>query len=165
MSRHDKPHVSPAPIDWGKGADLAPDGRSIGGTFDLQFTPSHEDGSRVRREARRRLDDVGLPPSLAADVELIIAELATNAVEQQPTGTVQLAVALVEGTICVSVTNHTSDGALEVSVTASGSDRDGLADQGRGLAIVSALADGVWVHHDDGWTTVSCLKSFRQSPR
>ena len=165
MSRHDKPHVSPAPIDSSKWADLAADGRPIGGTFDLRFTPSHEDGSRVRQEARRRLDDAGLPPALAADVEVIIAELATNAVERRPTGWVELAVVIVEGTICVSVANRTSDAPLDFSLAASGSDGGVLADHGRGLAIVSALADGVWVHHGGGWTTVSCLKSFDRSSR
>lgn len=140
--------------------------RSLGSAFDYQFTPSHEDASHVRQEARRFLDVSGVPSPVAADVELIIAELLTNAVEQEPTKPVRLDVAIVDGAIYVSVANRSvDDSAIDLPGSTGGTIDGVLADRGRGLQIVSALADGVWVHGDGEWTSVNCLKRFDQSSR
>lgn len=137
--------------------------RSIGSAFDFQFTPSHEDASRVRQAARRFLDASGVSSAVAADVELIIAELVTNAVEQEPTMPVRLDVAIADGAIYVSVANRSVDDSAIDLPGSTGGTIDGVLDRGRGLQIVSALADGVWVHADGEWTSVSCLKRFDQS--
>jgi len=101
---------------------------------------------------------------VAVDVELIIAELVTNAVEQEPTMPVRLDVVIADGAIYVSVANRSvDDSAIELPGSADGSIDGVLADRGRGLQIVSALADGVWVHGDGEWTSVRCLKWFDQS--
>lgn len=138
--------------------------RAISSTFDFWFTPSHEAASRARQETRRCLDAIAVPSPLAADVELIIAELLANAVEQEPTMPIRLDVAIADGAIQVTVANRsTDDAAFDLRRSAGGSAADGLAERGRGLQIVDALADGVWVHSGNGWTSISCLKRLDQS--
>lgn len=141
--------------------------RPIGERFDLQFDPTHAAASQARRQARRLLDDAGVPPAAAADVELIIAELASNAVEQDPAGLVRLEVALVDGAVHLTVANR-SRGRPTIDLAAtpdpqSGRGDDVLADRGRGLRIVRALSDDLRLDHDEGWTSISCLVRFDRS--
>ena len=133
--------------------------------FDFQFEPTHAEASRVRQEASRLLDAAGIPPATIADVELVLAELTSNAVEQEPNLPVRLEVAVADGAVHLTVANQ-STGEPQVELAASpdgGADSDVLADRGRGLMIVRALTDELWVDRDTGWTSISCLLRFDQS--
>ncbi len=136
----------------------------VGETFDLRFEPTHAAASETRQQVGRRLDEAGIPAVIAADVELVIAELLSNAVEQEPVEPIRLAVAIADDAIYLSVSNRLAGGAASVDLPATGEElpepRDELADDGRGLYIIRALTDRLWFEGDDEWTTVSCLRRF-----
>lgn len=134
--------------------------RTIETRFELDFDPTSESASLARQSARSFLDRAGIPSTVIADLELIVAELASNAVEQQPTEPIRLVVDLSDAGVHVSVANQ----------IAGGGRTDGDADpwpaatavplqeRGWGLGIVRALTDGFWVNEANGWTLVSCLR-------
>jgi anti-sigma regulatory factor (Ser/Thr protein kinase) len=135
--------------------------RTIETRFELDFDPTSESASLARQSARSFLDRAGIPSTVIADLELIVAELASNAVEQQPTEPIRLVVDLSDAGVHVSVANQIADGDR--------TDRDAdpwpaatavppFQERGWGLGIVRALTDGFWVNEANGWTLVSCLR-------
>ena len=97
-------------------------------------------------------------------IELVIAELASNAVEQRPSSTVKLDLAVTESEVVLSVANRATGETLPQVPDSSARDDGVLADRGRGLAIVAALTDEMWVDSDGDWTSVSCLRRLPPSP-
>jgi anti-sigma regulatory factor (Ser/Thr protein kinase) len=93
-----------------------------------------------------------LDRSLVADVQLVVSELVTNAVTHG-TGSTLLVLTLTASSVHCSVTSVGNDHApirLGPAVPSS-SERSG-----RGLAIVTALADSVEATVDDSTWTVDC---------
>ena len=139
----------------------------VGETFDMRFEPTHAAASETRQSVGRRLDEAGVPAVIAADVELVIAELLSNAVEQEPVEPIRLEVAIADDAIYLSVSNRT--GGSAVGLPATGEDLPDptgeLAEDGRGLYIIRALTDRLWFNGDDDWTTVSCLRRFTRVDR
>jgi anti-sigma regulatory factor (Ser/Thr protein kinase) len=137
--------------------------RSTGEILDVRFEPTHLAASSVRREARKVLDASGVPPDVAGDVELIIAELATNAVEQEPGAPVRLELATTGEAVIVAVTNQTDDHQRPKrpgdAATSPGDDLP--AERGWGLTIVEALGDELWIDGDERSTTVRVLRRYR----
>ncbi len=123
--------------------------------MDLRFEPDHVAASQARKQVRSFLEAFHVPSQLTADVELVVAELAANAVEHGPGGPIELEVLLSAPAVFLTVTNaRHSD---EPIVLPARPDAEPLADRGRGLAIVDALVSGMWVHGDQGCTSVSCM--------
>lgn len=125
----------------------------------FHFEPKHEAAARVRQELRRLCEASVLSSQLSADLELVVAELTSNAVEQGPTEPVRLDVTLNSDLVRVTVANAGSGFDLSSNPT-SLPDNGVLTDRGRGLHIIEALTDSLWVEQSDGWTTVGCILRF-----
>jgi anti-sigma regulatory factor (Ser/Thr protein kinase) len=131
--------------------------RPIGENFSLEFPPLHSEASRARRRAIDELRGRGLSSELMADLELILAELTSNAVDREPSDDVRMDITISESAISVAVANRCQAG-VAPSFPVGGRDNvDPLSERGRGLAIVEALADDLMADHSDGWTTLSCV--------
>lgn len=89
---------------------------------------------------------------VVADAELVLSELASNAVEASPHTNYRVFVELADDTLLVAVTNN-SKAALPAE--ADRIPEDVLAPQGRGLMIVHALSDSVDVIRTESEITVS----------
>ena len=133
--------------------------------FDLQFEPTHEAASRARQEARALLDAAGVPPDIAADIELVIGELTSNAVDQASPLPVSLGVAITDDSIVLTVANQTSGSTPSAFPTDDDRSREHelLSERGRGLAIVKALTDEMWIDTDEESTRVRCVRRFGSS--
>ena len=137
--------------------------RRIEAQFDIEFDPTHAAASETRQRARGQLDAAGLASRDAADLELIIAELASNAVEQQPAAPVRLTITISPSEVAVRMANKSTGEPLRSDEPdlADGS----LAERGRGLAIVDALTDELtWEDVADGWTVIRCRRSLDRPP-
>lgn len=130
--------------------------------FHLRFEPTHIAASTVRQEARRLLDECGVPAGVAADVELIISELAANAVEQQPETPVRLDMTVRHDSVQVSVVNQVTgaERPMPAGPTAEAAGDDDLVERGWGLAIVERLSDDMDFEIDDGWTSVRAVVNY-----
>lgn len=132
-------------------------------TFEYRFEPTHQAASETRNRLRRQLESNRIDGVIAADVELTAAELLSNAVDQRPGAPVELLVTLLDSRILVTVTNrHSTEERLHLPEPSD--DDDPLKERGRGLDIVEALADGMWVNGDQTSTSVSCLHTRLSSP-
>ncbi len=138
---------------------------AIGTPFEIRFTPTLEEASRARQSARAFLNDRSVGAAVAGDVELIVSELASNAVEQHPEAPVRLTIALTGNGVLVTVANEASG---DVPIDEWRPDGGpigggrGLPERGWGLGIVEALTDGLWCDEADGWTSVACLRRFER---
>jgi len=117
----------------------------------------------ARNDLTAWLEASSISPAPVSDVELIVSELVSNAVDAAPGREVTLAARL-----------HSAVDRLEVSVSNDGSaDQIGdpsewapdevLAKRGRGLMIVAALSDEVQVTEQDERVTVTAVISTRPS--
>jgi anti-sigma regulatory factor (Ser/Thr protein kinase) len=107
----------------------------------------------ARRLAARWLAAVGAPEPVTRDVQLVLSELVTNAVQASgPEGDIR--VQLTAGTrgLAVSVSDCGDDFVLPAPTAAPGPLP--LAEGGRGLHVARAVAGPVSVQHDQGWTVV-----------
>lgn len=104
----------------------------------------------ARQTVRRWLS--GLTDPVVGDVELIVSELVTNAIDHGPEGSVVVEVDHDDSVVRASVTSAAP------SVELPSPDRWALptpdATSGRGLAIVRRLADDVQVDADDERLTI-----------
>ncbi|MEM9562795.1 MAG: ATP-binding protein [Actinomycetota bacterium] len=140
---------------------------SIGTPFEIRFAPTLEEASTARQSARAFLDHRSIDAAVAGDIELIVSELASNAVEQRPDAPVRLTIALIGSGVLVTVSNESRGDIPIAEWRPSGDVVDGgtgLPDRGWGLGIVEALTDGLWCDEVDGWTSVACLRRFEPSP-
>ncbi|WOX11226.1 ATP-binding protein [Streptomyces sp. N50] len=109
-----------------------------------------EEVSRARRWTR----DILRGSPLAEDAELIVSELSANAIlhtaSGREAGSFHLALAMSSQVVALSVTDSGGAGtAPKVE------HRDQEAEHGRGLGMVSAIAQRVVVHDSDGGHTVT----------
>jgi anti-sigma regulatory factor (Ser/Thr protein kinase) len=142
--------------------------RPIGTRYDLEFEPTHAAASRARRTARDHLDGSSLIAEVVADLELVIAELASNAVEQEPIAPVRLTIVITAAEAIVTVANESTGTMLEHRSAPGdeiGAEGEALAERGWGLGIVQAVVDELWVDNTDGWTSVSCLRRLETPQR
>jgi anti-sigma regulatory factor (Ser/Thr protein kinase) len=109
---------------------------------------------QMRRLARARLGYCGLS-CMAPDVELIVSELVTNAIEHNHGASVSMSLRLAKGTVRIEV----SDGSPCRPQKRRPTDDD---EGGRGLLLVAGLADD-WGVSDDG-TTTWCTLSLTEGP-
>ncbi|MFD4986467.1 ATP-binding protein [Streptomyces sp. NPDC058374] len=112
--------------------------------FEAIFLPGKRRAGEMRRLTAAHLHIWGLG-RLAGDVTLVVSELVTNAIEYGEGSPVGLRVTRAAHELCVEVT----DGNPEPARSPSPSD---LAENGRGLLIVAALAQQ-WDVSNDGKTT------------
>ncbi|MFF8943338.1 ATP-binding protein [Streptomyces sp. NPDC014864] len=136
--------------------------------FSQRLSPTPRGARLARHLALARLGDWGVPrDSETADaVALIVAELAANAVThgRVPGRDFELMLALLPGSVRIEVTDTRDDrrppGARDVREPAP------LAEAGRGLVLVDALADR-WevVDRDPPGKTVRAEVDLRSRPR
>ena len=134
--------------------------RTIVDSHQLRFEPTHAAASRARQDLRRWLDTTGVPAPVATDMELIVSELTSNAVAQDPPAPIRLEVAVSRDAIRVTVANRPTSDRPPTTDRGPKPAHDVLADGGRGLSIVEALTDEMRVETADGWTSVTCLRRF-----
>lgn len=142
-----------------------PDDRPPGAHLECELEPSRAAASKARQDARRLLDNCGVASTIAEDLELVLAELLTNAVEQEPDRPIRLAITVGLDAVHLSVTNRVG-GDQAPTLPLRGSHRqpvDQLVERGWGLHIVDALTDDLWFRGDNEWTTVLCLRRLHQS--
>ena len=103
--------------------------------------------SVIRRELAGWLAPLALTDDETAGVVLAVDEAAANAVRHAygpgRSGVVELTMWTEPGTLCVEVVDHGS-WVPPVGDTAP----DGLADGGRGIPLMSSMAEAVLIHHD-----------------
>jgi len=103
--------------------------------------------SAIRRELAGWLAPLALTEDETAGVVLAVDEAAANAVRHAygpgGSGVVELTLWTEPGTLCVEVVDHGS-WVPPVADTAP----DGLAEGGRGIPLMSSMAEAVLIHHD-----------------
>lgn len=108
-----------------------------------------EEVSRARRWTRDILRD----SPLAEDAALIVSELSANAIlhtaSGQESGSFHLALAVSSQVVALSVTDNGGAGAPKVE------HQDQEAEQGRGLAMVDAIAHRLVVHDSADGRTIT----------
>lgn len=91
------------------------------------------------------------------DLELIVTELTTNAIEASPAPTaIEIAMEHEDNAVSISVANC----GREPSAFGPGTDGDAMRERGRGLQIVRALTEGVRTSYDPPVTVVSCRRQL-----
>lgn len=111
----------------------------------------------ARRFVRRAVGDT-VPPDVASDLQLIVSELFTNAVQYGRSGSIEVTVEVTSDAAGVRVDSDgpaTSVGPIETWEVA---DEEEIT--GRGLGIVRELADVVHVERRDGHFVVSARRVF-----
>jgi anti-sigma regulatory factor (Ser/Thr protein kinase) len=103
--------------------------------------------SVIRRELAGWLAPLALTDDEVAGVVLAVDEAAANAVRHAygpgGSGVVELTMWTEPGTLCVEVVDHGS-----WVPPATDTAPDGLADGGRGIPLMSSMAEAVLIHHD-----------------
>lgn len=136
----------------------------VGTPFELEFDASPAAASTVRQAARSYLDDEQISADVATDVELVVSELASNAVEQQPAEFIRLAVAIGTEGVSVMVSNvATSNPPVEQGRFLGAATDAGSKERGWGLEIVAALTDSFRCEQAEGWTSMVCFRRFDRS--
>jgi anti-sigma regulatory factor (Ser/Thr protein kinase) len=107
--------------------------------------------SVIRRELSGWLAPLALTDDEVADVVLAVDEAAANAVRHAygpgTSGVVELTLWTEPGTLCVEVVDHGSWRPPSVPVPAAGVE-GGAGDGGRGIPLMSTMADAVLIHYD-----------------
>lgn len=96
----------------------------------------------ARRFVSRTLVKVGVPRELVDDAELVVSELATNAVEHTVSGKAgsrfEVTVKVTAARVCVEVLDQ---GSAQSPTLCKDVDQDHESEHGRGLFIVAALGE------------------------
>lgn len=111
------------------------------GIFRMKLAPSLADLAVARRFVRERLD--GAPREVVSDLEIIVSELLTNAVEHGPPGPLGIELEQQASVVTLTVDSPNPGTDLADADTWSVADVDQIT--GRGLGIVRRLADDVSV--------------------
>jgi anti-sigma regulatory factor (Ser/Thr protein kinase) len=111
----------------------------------------------ARRFVRRTLTGV-VPDEVASDLQLIVSELFTNAVEHGDADRIGVTVDVRPGAAQVTVDSRSP--APEVGPVETWSVADENSIDGRGLGIVRRLADVLDVEHEPGRLLVSASRVF-----
>ena len=109
----------------------------------------------LRRGLAGWMADVGVDETTIAEVVLAVGELTTNGMEASPRGEASVRAEATRDTLRVVVIN---DGAPFHGQT--GPRTDALTLRGRGLTLVTALADSVAFGDLDGRTEVTMTKRY-----
>ena len=134
----------------------APGPRTLSGPFEYQFSPNAVTVPLARNLFADWLEHLGLDPADADDLLLVVSELCTNAVRFGSGA---------PGSLSVRAWADADAVVLEVSDDGRGFDwrpmdevPDPDSDEGRGLFLVSTLADQVDVSRDGDRTVVRAIK-------
>ncbi|MEM7349210.1 MAG: ATP-binding protein [Acidobacteriota bacterium] len=130
--------------------------------FELEFDASSAGASRARQAARIYLDQERISSKTAADLELVVSELAANAVQQQPDEPVRLTVTVQLDGVQIRVTNAATSHSLPVTTWRRSKDEvtNETRERGWGLEIVESLTDSLICENAEGWTSVVCFRRF-----
>lgn len=116
----------------------------------------------ARRFVRRSLDGA-VPSEVSADLQLIVSELFTNAVEHGRVDHVEVRLFVTSTVAGVTVDSHAP--APEVGAVETWSVADEASVTGRGLGIVRGLADAVQVEREPGRLVVTASRTFPAAGR
>jgi serine/threonine-protein kinase RsbW len=124
--------------------------------FDHSFPASTGELADLRERMRAWLERNGVSEDVERGVVLAVSEAAANAVEHGYG---------CDGTSLVSVTARHEGADLEITVRDEGEWResDGSTDRGRGLAIIRAIVDEMWIGREDGATVMHMRTRTRES--
>lgn len=122
----------------------------------LELTAEFDSVTQARHFARANLRTMGVGPAIAADLELVVSELVTNAVEHGAEGPVVLMLDCSNGVATVTVRSRGPAQAVGPSATWTIAEANSIT--GRGLGIVRRLADDVEVSRTDRTMTVRVSK-------
>jgi serine/threonine-protein kinase RsbW len=115
-------------------------------TMTLTLPGDRHASGHARSMVELWLSRLGVTPCNRDDVSLIIGEACANAaMHARHTGDVQVCVTVAETEVVIDVTN--TDGIAEDEPVRAALP-DPLAEKGRGLAIISALADAAQIRHE-----------------
>ncbi|TDT18680.1 anti-sigma regulatory factor (Ser/Thr protein kinase) [Ilumatobacter fluminis] len=114
--------------------------------------------AHARRFVRRSVEDVD--PAVVDDLQLIVSELFTNAVEHGASDTVEVVVAQRPDRVSVTVDSRGPTPGVGPATDWQVADADAL--NGRGLGIVRELADDLVVERDGEEFIVTATLSLRQ---
>lgn len=114
--------------------------------------------AHARRFVRRTVEDVD--PAVVDDLQLIVSELFTNAVEHGASDTVEVVVAQRPDRVSVTVDSRGPTPGVGPATDWQVADADAL--NGRGLGIVRELADDLVVERDGEEFIVTATLSLRQ---
>jgi anti-sigma regulatory factor (Ser/Thr protein kinase) len=118
-------------------------------------TSDFSDVAAARRFVRSSLADVSA--DVVADLQLIVSELMTNAIEHGSCSDVTVELGVDDREIVLSVTSR-GEGEIPPVAEWVAAPADALA--GRGLAIVRELASHVWVTRDGDLSTVHVVRGL-----
>jgi len=106
-----------------------------------ELTAEFVNVAAARRFVRAQVADFGMPPAVAADLELITSELVTNAIEHGIGRTVRITLDCRNGTAVLTVESSGPSAGVGPVGDWEGADPASIA--GRGLGIVRRIADEV----------------------
>ena len=135
-------------------------GGAVGRTFGA--TPASV--RAIRAFVRDALSGADVSDEVGADVELVVSELATNAIEHGAGDELVVEVDVTRAWLEVAVT-CVSDAAPALRAWRTWAIAPPDARSGRGLGIVRRLMDDVHVETRDGRMTVRCRRRVRRSER
>lgn len=133
--------------------DVAPTPGDV--TFVVEVEPDLAEVVEVRRRAIGEMEAVGHPTPGLQDLAVVLSELLTNAVESGTTMPIGLDLRAAAGRAQVVVTNAV--GEADVPPRREWSPDTLLAARGRGLSVVEAMSQDVFVEHGDGEVVVRAL--------
>lgn len=135
-----------------------------GGVVVRSFRATPANGRAIRAFVRDALRAADVSDEVAADVELVVSELATNAIEYGAGEELTVEVDVTGSWLEVAVT-CVSDAAPALRAWRTWAIAPPDARSGRGLGIVRRLMDDVHVEARDGRMTVRCRRQLRRSGR
>lgn len=112
----------------------------------------------ARRFVRRSLDGQ-VPPEVSSDLQLIVSELFTNAVEHGDAEQVEVRLVVTSTEAGVTVDSRSPAHGVGPAETWEVADEESVT--GRGLGIVRGLADAVQVERESGRFVVTASRTFR----
>jgi anti-sigma regulatory factor (Ser/Thr protein kinase) len=138
---------APVPIPGEEGSRAVPDGPGRIAFVHRSWPADPAQLSVIRRELAGWLAPLALGDDETADVVLAVDEAAANAVRHAygpgGSGVVELTLWTEPGTLCVEVVDHGS-WRPPLAPPPSGS----AADSGRGIPLMTSMADAVLIHYD-----------------
>lgn len=125
----------------------------------LSIAPSPQALRHARHKVRDWMVDAGCPARATNDVLLVVSELVTNGIIHDGAKDIELSIFLDDGGgASVEVVTADRPGGHAPPDVRAVSDP---AERGRGLALVDALSDAVWVEDKGGRRRTACHLSLR----
>ena len=118
---------------------------STAATFHATIPSSHAELSALRHDLRAWLGDhEGSDIPSPVDIDVVVTELAANAIDHSAAGSVEVSVTLDDERARIRIANEAGGPTPVLS-----SEWAEAGERGRGLRLVAALTTGLWLESDD----------------